>query len=474
MQPSYNDMQAPRERKDRMINHLSLAIGSSFSPRLSGGATPSSPAGEGFAGLVNASGTGEPAALVGAQGEATLQSIFKLPTQGMAGCMSACTVETQPPADGTAMPMVMGEESDAAILRPPELKAEGAPGLTGKPDKPIIAPGVLPGPAKPDLATAPESAASPPDTSEIAVGSDETASADTEIADGEQDIQIKHSAFAEPPAVESTDLVDPVTATDAGTQTQLKTAEASGLRPTMIETASEAAPTDEPAERVSTSAASPGSQGDKAATGTTAPATRQIELPGPDSFASNVDAMAAEPSGAPAGGTSAAGEIGPKTTVEAAGGKQHAMPGDTPTVSARQGEIGRQLGVEVARQTQDGRDSMTIRLDPAELGRIQVRLQFDDQGSLRAHVSAESPAVLEMLRRDSADLARALNDAGVRTDSQSFQFDGRGQRDSQQGQRNGQDLSHNHHPEQTSPETETSIEASQVRLSAHGGVDLIA
>lgn len=97
------------------------------------------------------------------------------------------------------------------------------------------------------------------------------------------------------------------------------------------------------------------------------------------------------------------------------------------TVSARPGEIGRQLGVEIVRHGLNGRDSLTIRLDPVEMGEIQIRLQFDERGTMRAHVAAESSAALEMLRRDSADLVRALGDAGVRTDAQSFQFEGRGQ-----------------------------------------------
>ncbi|GAB5349253.1 flagellar hook-length control protein FliK [Alteriqipengyuania sp. 357] len=104
------------------------------------------------------------------------------------------------------------------------------------------------------------------------------------------------------------------------------------------------------------------------------------------------------------------------------------------TVSARPGEIGQQLGLEIVRNSLDGKDSLTIRLDPVEMGEIQIRLQFDDRGTMRAHVVAESAAALEMLRRDSGDLVRALGDAGVRTDAQSFQFESRGHnRGEQQG-----------------------------------------
>ena len=85
--------------------------------------------------------------------------------------------------------------------------------------------------------------------------------------------------------------------------------------------------------------------------------------------------------------------------------------------------LGERLGVVIARRLGEGGEEVQIRMDPAELGRIHVRLSFDEGGSLRAVVSADSPQVLESIRRDSAELGRTLADAGVRTDSQSFRFD---------------------------------------------------
>lgn len=81
------------------------------------------------------------------------------------------------------------------------------------------------------------------------------------------------------------------------------------------------------------------------------------------------------------------------------------------------------LGLAIARQTHAGRDELTVRMDPAELGHIQVKLGFDDSGSLRAVVSADSPQVLDAIRRDLPEITRALGDAGVRADAQSFTFE---------------------------------------------------
>ncbi|MDB5721033.1 MAG: putative flagellar hook-length control protein FliK [Alphaproteobacteria bacterium] len=128
---------------------------------------------------------------------------------------------------------------------------------------------------------------------------------------------------------------------------------------------------------------------------------------------------------------------GPAPTLQQAAAPVHAAQA-MPTVSARAGQIGREMGVEIAHRVSLGRDELVVRLDPEQMGRIEIRMAFDDNGTLRAVVHADSPAALDLLRRDSGDLTRALTDAGVRADSQSFRFDGRGgdQPRQQPGQRN--------------------------------------
>ena len=68
-------------------------------------------------------------------------------------------------------------------------------------------------------------------------------------------------------------------------------------------------------------------------------------------------------------------------------------------------------------------DQLVVRLSPAELGRIEVRMSFDDRGGLSTVFAADSRAALDMLRRDSADLSRALNDAGFRNEANTMRFD---------------------------------------------------
>ena len=89
-------------------------------------------------------------------------------------------------------------------------------------------------------------------------------------------------------------------------------------------------------------------------------------------------------------------------------------------------QLARDVGRAMVRQLSAAGNELHIRLDPAQLGRIDVRLTFDELGTLRAVVGAETSQVLDLLRRDSAGLGRAMADAGVRSDNQSFRFEDRG------------------------------------------------
>lgn len=128
-------------------------------------------------------------------------------------------------------------------------------------------------------------------------------------------------------------------------------------------------------------------------------------------------------------------------TLEAATTRPTALPYDTArsapapapaeaSVSMREGHFGSDVGVAIARALDGGpdglRDALLIRLDPRHMGRIDVRMGFDDDGTLRAVVSADQPAALDLLRRESTHLDRALSDAGVRADAQSLRFDSSG------------------------------------------------
>ena len=80
------------------------------------------------------------------------------------------------------------------------------------------------------------------------------------------------------------------------------------------------------------------------------------------------------------------------------------------------------LAVEIVTRAREGKNRFEIRLDPPELGRIDVRLDIDRQGNVTSRLLVERADTLDLLRRDFSNLERALNDAGLKTDSGSLQF----------------------------------------------------
>jgi chemotaxis protein MotD len=91
------------------------------------------------------------------------------------------------------------------------------------------------------------------------------------------------------------------------------------------------------------------------------------------------------------------------------------------------------LGIEIAASAQSGNSRFDIRLDPAELGRIDVRIDVDRHGNVTSHLTVEKPETLAMLRNDAPQLQRALDDAGLKTSDGGLQFS---LRDQSSGQNN--------------------------------------
>ena len=86
-----------------------------------------------------------------------------------------------------------------------------------------------------------------------------------------------------------------------------------------------------------------------------------------------------------------------------------------------------QVAVQIKRAVAAGNDRINIRLHPAELGRVQVRLDVADDGHVRALVTAERAETLDLMQRDPRGLERALQEAGLKTDSGSLSFNLRDQ-----------------------------------------------
>ena len=85
-----------------------------------------------------------------------------------------------------------------------------------------------------------------------------------------------------------------------------------------------------------------------------------------------------------------------------------------------------QVLVHVRQAVADGATKVEIKLNPGELGRVEVRIETIAEGNAKIHVTAERKDTLDMLQRDARALERALNEVGVKTDSNSLSFNLRG------------------------------------------------
>ena len=93
---------------------------------------------------------------------------------------------------------------------------------------------------------------------------------------------------------------------------------------------------------------------------------------------------------------------------------------------ARAATIGRDVGSIVAKVAASGRSStIVIRLDPVELGRVEIRMEIDAHGKLRAVIAADQPAALDLLRRDADTLGRTLIENGFSADGATLRFETR-------------------------------------------------
>jgi flagellar hook-length control protein FliK len=78
--------------------------------------------------------------------------------------------------------------------------------------------------------------------------------------------------------------------------------------------------------------------------------------------------------------------------------------------------------IAIVTRAEAGERKFEIRLDPPDLGRIDVQLNVDSSGRATSHLVVDNAATLDLLRRDAPALERALQSAGLTTDSGSLQF----------------------------------------------------
>lgn len=132
----------------------------------------------------------------------------------------------------------------------------------------------------------------------------------------------------------------------------------------------------------------------------------------------------------------------------------------------------------IARRFGEGGRSFDIRLDPAELGRVHVRLEIGADRTVQAMLTAEKPEALQELQRNARELERALADAGLELGESGIGFalfDGSQDHDSPSG--GSRSAANDAEPEAARLTLEpqrpdAAIERFGFTLAARGGVDV--
>ncbi len=95
----------------------------------------------------------------------------------------------------------------------------------------------------------------------------------------------------------------------------------------------------------------------------------------------------------------------------------------TKEASRTQKPLLEQISLHIQRQAKGGIDEMSFKLNPIELGKLEVKLEFaSDKSVQHIRIIADTAQALDALQRDQKQLERTLQDAGVRAEGGSLEF----------------------------------------------------
>jgi len=134
--------------------------------------------------------------------------------------------------------------------------------------------------------------------------------------------------------------------------------------------------------------------------------------------------------------------------------------------------------MEIGLRAMSGSKQFDIRLDPAELGRVDVNLSISDKGEVSAKLVVDRVETLHLLQRDARTLERAFEQAGLKPSDGGVDISLRDPSDQSAFRQNRQHDEAPHRPRtqhgtERTDDTSLSIEpVPQRRLVRLGGVDL--
>ncbi len=111
---------------------------------------------------------------------------------------------------------------------------------------------------------------------------------------------------------------------------------------------------------------------------------------------------------------------GDGSTVRLTGMESFARTGHVPQQAAAANA--QAMAAQISKFAQRGETRFQIRLDPADLGKVDVRLTIGSDGQTRAHLFVERPETLDMFMRDQRMMERSLLQSGINLDKQGLEF----------------------------------------------------
>ena len=130
------------------------------------------------------------------------------------------------------------------------------------------------------------------------------------------------------------------------------------------------------------------------------------------------------------------------------------------------------MALEIVHKAQAGQNRFEIRLDPSELGRVDVKLDFQSDNAVRAHLTVERPETLEMLQRDQKILEKMMQDAGLDLDQEQLTFELKDQEGDHQADENGENAEEATVEEESNSAIDAAIMAQYQNIKGLNGIDV--
>lgn len=150
---------------------------------------------------------------------------------------------------------------------------------------------------------------------------------------------------------------------------------------------------------------------------------------------------------------------------------QHAQRNNLPGSAVTE-----QISVKITKALQAGTDRISIQLKPAELGRVDVKMEMTHDGRVMTVVTAEKQDTLDLLRRDSSELQKALADAGLNSGDMEFNLKGQEQQsaEAENNSSNSQSAEADANGEEATDPNDGVMSAWESGIFANGRLDMRA